>query len=144
MLWSENFANFVKNLIRVNMKDKLREVQQHWANNNLAGDILQGGDILPKDSILLKSKDGEDLLSMRDLMLISKTLPESNEPRSDEGQPVEFEVSRNQPDLGAKCVVWFNGEPRMDKLTDEGHYESYWEDAGENFGEEDRFMILPD
>lgn len=52
-------------------------------------------------------------------------------------------VSVNKkPELGVNCVIWCNGEPKIDRLTDEDHHEAYWAESLYAFGDEDKFLVL--
>lgn len=125
------------------MKDQINNIRNQWANANLAGDMEQGGNALPVNTVLLSTKSGEPLMTMRDLLVIESLLPEEHEKAT--LQSVEApEIETNTPALGVDCVVWFNGEPRVDKLTDVDHHSPYWEWMGECFGDEDKFMVLPE
>lgn len=46
------------------------------------------------------------------------------------------------PEIGQKCVIWCLGEPQIDMLTAENHYEPYWENSLFAFGDEDKFIVL--
>ena len=50
--------------------------------------------------------------------------------------------SSNKPELGVYCIIWCSGEPKIDRLTDEDHYEAYWEESLYSYGDEDCFMLL--
>lgn len=57
----------------------------------------------------------------------------------------DLSMRDSKPALGVDCVVWLeeNDKPSIDRLTDQNHYEPYWEESMYSFGDESRFMILP-
>jgi len=125
------------------MKDKINSIRIHWANNHLAGNMLQGGNVIPDDTILVSSVCGEPLLTMRDLLILEQKLPEDAQLYSESNQIKAVEIETNKPDLGVDCLVWCAGKAIIDRLTDEDHYEAYWEESTYSYGDEDRFMVLP-
>jgi len=48
----------------------------------------------------------------------------------------------NKPELGVDCVIWTQTGPMIDRLTDENHYEPYWEESLYAYGDEECFMVL--
>lgn len=50
---------------------------------------------------------------------------------------------KEKPELGVDCIIWRGDEPMIDRLTDEDHYEAYWEESLYAFGDEDCFILLP-
>jgi hypothetical protein len=126
------------------MKEKINTIRQLWADNLLAGNMLQGGNVLPAQTVLVARKNGEALLTLRDLLVIGEQLPDNNNDDTNSSRVDAPHMDTSKPDLGVSCVVWFNGDPRVDFLTDENHHSPYWADSEENYGEEDRFMVLPE
>lgn len=47
-----------------------------------------------------------------------------------------------KPELGMNCVVWYNGEPKIDYLTEKDHHEAYWAESLYAYGDEEKFLIL--
>jgi hypothetical protein len=47
-----------------------------------------------------------------------------------------------KPELGMNCVVWYNGEPKIDYLTEKDHHKAYWAESLYAYGDEDKFLIL--
>ena len=56
--------------------------------------------------------------------------------------PIGEEQPIKKPELGVNCVIWCNGTPKIDRLTEENHFEAYWEESTYNYGEEEKFLIL--
>ena len=49
----------------------------------------------------------------------------------------------NKPELGVDCIIWTVDGPKIDRLTEEDHFEAYWEESLYAFGDEDCFVLLP-
>lgn len=125
------------------MKEKINKIRTHWANGLLDGDMQQGGDVLPADTVLVRSILGEPLLSMRDLLVLEEQIPSVTNAQSESSAVDAVDIGTEIPPLGVNCVIWCSGEPRVDRLVDEGHYTAYWEDSMYAYGDEDKFMVLP-
>ena len=50
----------------------------------------------------------------------------------------------NKPELGVDCIMWTVSGPMIDRLTDENHYEAYWEESLYAYGDEECFILLPE
>ena len=48
----------------------------------------------------------------------------------------------SKPEKGVNCVIWTVLGPMIDRLTDENHYEDYWEESLYAYGEEECFIVL--
>jgi len=53
-------------------------------------------------------------------------------------------MSIEKPGLGVDCIMWTVSGPMIDRLTDDNHYEAYWEESLYTYGDEECFVLLPD